>query len=486
MTVKYGPAVYVSTVKARRRPKTGIPLQKTVGSALSQFIPDLGLTERRCGGVRALTLLRAFIWPENTNTSAMQSPAKYLDEHSADLTDLLARLIEVQTVNPPGQDYDAMTTLLAREMADAGLSARRFQVERALLRKALPQEQWTYPRFNLLGRRRIPGAKHTIHFNAHYDVVPVSGNWRHESPFSGRVENGRIFGRGAADMKGSIASLLMALRALRATKTALAMNVEVSFTADEETDSVLGAEWLVKRAPIDPDFAVVMEGGEGSSICCGHNGVVWLEVVVHGKAAHGSKPEAGINALEKMSALVLALEEYKRRLGAIQFRTPDDRTMHPTLNIGGVFSAGPGGKINTVPAEARFSIDRRVLANETVSSAERDLRKFLAAATAKIPKCRISVNKISENHSCYSSPDDRFFGAMREIVEKVRRAPAKFSVSSGFNDMFFFAHHLGIPTVGYGPGGENLHAVDEFARVKDLVSAAKIYSELLTRDLAAS
>ncbi len=280
-------------------------------------------------------------------------------------------------------------------------------------------------------------------------------------------------------MKGSVASLLIALRALRATGARPRMNVEVSFTADEETDSALGTDWLVRHAPISPDFAVVMEGGEGPSICCGHNGVVWLEVVVHGKAAHGSRPETGINALEKMSALVLALDDYKRRLGANKFLSPDGRMMVPTLNLGGVFSSGPGGKINTVPAEARFSIDRRVLANETVADAEKDLREFLSGAASKIPSCRISVNKVSENHSCFSDPSDAFFSTMRDIVKRVRRAPAKFTVSSGFNDMFFFAHHLKIPTLGYGPGGEKLHAVDECARVSDLVRTAKVYAQLL-------
>jgi len=411
----------------------------------------------------------------------MRTPASYLDAHSAELTALLSRLIAVPTINPPGEDYDGMTRLLIKEMETSGLAARRFQVGRPLLRKSLPKEQWAFPRYNVLGRWRVRGARRTLHFNAHYDVVPVSGNWRHGSAFSGRVEDGWIFGRGTADMKGSIASLLLALRALRAVGATPRMNVEVSFTADEETDSVLGAEWLVQHAPIAPDFAVVMEGGEGPSICCGHNGVVWLEVVVHGKAAHGSRPQDGINALEKMSALVLALDAYKRELSAQHFQTPDGQTMKPTLNVGGIFSSGPGGKINTVPAEARFSIDRRVLANESVATAERDLRSFLSRAAAQIPKCRITVNKISENHSCYSPPTDAFFGTMKEIVQRVRKAPAKFSVSSGFNDMFFFAHQRKIPTLGYGPGGENLHAVDERARVTDLVRAAKIYAELLLR-----
>src|SRR6185295_13620056 len=123
-------------------------------------------------------------------------------------------------------------------------------------------EQHAFPRYNVLGQQHVRGATRTVHFNAHYDVVPVSGTWRHGSPFSGRVEDGWIYGRGTADMKGSHASLLMALRALRATGVTPKMNVEVSFTADEETDSALGTGWLVQHAPINPDFAIVMAGGQ--------------------------------------------------------------------------------------------------------------------------------------------------------------------------------------------------------------------------------
>jgi succinyl-diaminopimelate desuccinylase len=152
--------------------------------------------------------------------------------------------------------------------------------------------------------------------------VPVSGAWRHGGPFSGAVEKGMIYGRGTADMKGSIASLLTALDALRCTRRRPLMNVEVSFTADEETDSFLGARWVVDEAPIRPDYAVVMEGAEGNEVCCGHNGTLWMEVTVHGRAAHGSTPEDGVNALEKMAALVRELETYKKRIARRSFVTP--------------------------------------------------------------------------------------------------------------------------------------------------------------------
>ena len=409
------------------------------------------------------------------------TPAAYIDLNSAGLLSRLQTLIGISTVNPPGENYDKITAGLTENLTALGLKTKRYPIPAALLKKSLPAAQLGFPRYNVLGKLGVPGAKKTIHFNAHYDVVPVSGRWRHGSAFSGAVERGWIFGRGTADMKGSIASLLMALEALQATRTAPRMNLEVSFTADEETDSALGTGWLVEHAPIKPDYAVVMEGGEGAAVCCGHNGVVWLEVTVHGRPAHGSTPERGINALEKMAALVLGLNTHKKELARRKFKTPEGRTMVPTLNIGGVFGCGEGAKINTVPATATFTIDRRVLAMENHASAEKELRAALAIAANKIPECRITVAKISENFACFTPPTHPFFAAMAASVAAVRQEPAVFNVSTGFNDMHFFAAHRKIPTLGYGPGGIDYHGVDERASVKELIASAKIYAELMTK-----
>lgn len=405
------------------------------------------------------------------------SPARYLDRHQADLVAFLQKLIRLRTVNPPGENYGEITALLAATLRPLGLQVRRLPVPRALQQKTQP-ELLAYPRYNVIGFWDT-GAKKTIHFNAHYDVVPVSGTWRHGSPFNPIVEHGWIYGRGTADMKGAIASIVFALKALRAAGLKPGFNVEVSFTADEETDSTLGTGWVTSHGSLRADYAVVGEGGEGDGVCCGHNGVVWLNVRVHGRAAHGSTPQAGINALEKMSALVLALNGYKQKLAQRTFRAPDGRRLHPTINLGGVFGSGEGGKVNTVPAAASFSIDRRVLPVESVRDAERELRAFLRTAAKKIPQCRITIEKISDNFSCYTAPTHPLFGAMRASVARVRRRPAKFIVSTGFNDMHFFAAVRKIPTIGYGPSGFDYHAVDERARLKDLTDSAKIYADLL-------
>jgi succinyl-diaminopimelate desuccinylase len=406
------------------------------------------------------------------------TPARYLVRHQADLVRFLQDLVRLRTVNPPGENYGEITTLLADALRGIGLQARRIPVPRAVQKKTQP-ELLDYPRYNVVAFWDA-GAKQTVHFNAHFDVVPVSGKWQHGSPFNPAVAGGWMYGRGTSDMKGAIASIVFALKALKATGTKPNFNVEVSFTADEETDSILGTGWVTGREKLKADYAIVGEGGEGDLVCCGHNGVVWLNVHVHGRAAHGSTPQHGINALEKMSALVLALGEYKQVLARKKFRTPDGQVRTPTLNLGGVFAAGEGGKVNTVPAAASFSIDRRVLPVETVAGAERDLRAFLKGAAAKIPQCRITIEKISHNHSCYRDPATPFAAALRASVARVRRRPARFTASTGFNDMHFFANELRLPTLGYGPGGEAYHAIDERAKIRDLVEAATIYTDFLT------
>ena len=406
------------------------------------------------------------------------TPARYLTQHQSDLVRFLQELVRLRTVNPPGENYAEITTVLAGALRDIGMKVRRVAVPRAAQMKTQP-ELIDYPRYNVVGFWDT-GAKQTVHFNAHFDVVPVSGKWRHGSPFSGKVDGGWMYGRGTSDMKGAIASIVFAMKALKATGTKPNFNLEVSFTADEETDSILGTGWVTSRGQLKADYAIVGEGGEGDLVCCGHNGVVWLNVHVHGRAAHGSQPQNGINALEKMAELVLALGGYKQVLAKKKFRTPDGQVMTPTMNVGGIFASGEGGKINTVPAAARFSIDRRVLPVETVAVAERELRAFLKKAAAKIPQCRITIEKVSHNHSCYRDPATPFGAALRASVARIRRRPAQFTVSTGFNDMHFFANELRLPTLGYGPGGENYHAVDERAKIKDLVEAATIYTDFLT------
>ncbi|MEJ1973728.1 MAG: M20/M25/M40 family metallo-hydrolase [Lacunisphaera sp.] len=406
------------------------------------------------------------------------TPARYLVRHQADLVRFLQQLIRLNTVNPPGHHYGEITEILVATLRDIGLEARRVTVPRSVQKKTQP-ELLDYPRYNVLARWDT-GAKKTVHFNAHFDVVPVSGRWRHGDPFNPAIEKGWMYGRGTSDMKGAIASIVFGLKALKATGTKPNFNVEVSFCADEETDSTLGTGWVTQREKLTADYAIVGEGGEGDAVCCGHNGVVWLNVHVHGKAAHGSTPLRGVNALEKMSALVLALDEYKRVLARKKFKSagrPRD----------GADDEPRRGLRRRRGRQGQHRARRRQLHHRPSRAAGRERRRR-RARPAGVPHQGRAPDSAVPDHDredlaqplVLPRSRDAFRRALKASVTRVRRRPAHFTVSTGFNDMHFFANERRLPTLGYGPGGQNYHAIDERAKIKDLVEAATIYADLLT------
>lgn len=401
---------------------------------------------------------------------------RYLRKHGRRAVELLRETIRIPTENPPGTRYLECARLLADQLQAAGLKTRFVAAPPATQRRLLPDAA-ANPRTNVVGFLDT-GAKWTLHFNAHYDVVPVSGEWKF-GPFEPRVSGGWIYGRGTSDMKGSIAALIFALEGIRATGTKPQCNIEVSFTADEETDSRLGADWVTRHGKLRADYALVCEGATGRSICCGHNGCLWFEITVVGKSAHGSNPGRGVNALEHMAALLIELQGYKSLIGSRSFNAPDGRVLRPTVNFGGVFGGNNGGKVNTVPGLAHFTVDRRVLPGEDVATAEREFRDYVAAAARRIPGIKLRVEKFTESVALFSPPGEPFHQAVAASLRRVRRSNPVPWVASGFNDMHFFSKNLGIPVAGYGPMGERDHGVDERASVKDIVSVARIYADLM-------
>src|SRR5476651_563359 len=123
-------------------------------------------------------------------------PSTFIDRNRPLLLNRLRRLVQTETPNPPGENYDQITRYLVRELEALGLKTRRYAIPAAVLKRSLPRDQQVFPRFNVLGKLAVLGATKTVHFNAHYDVVPVSGGWRHGGPYSAKVENGWIYGRG--------------------------------------------------------------------------------------------------------------------------------------------------------------------------------------------------------------------------------------------------------------------------------------------------
>lgn len=394
------------------------------------------------------------------------------------LAETLRQLVRIPTVNPPGRNYGQMVEHLASRCESLGLTTETALVPTNAAKRFVPNAD-DFPRANLLARWNV-GARRTAHFNAHFDVVPVSTGWRFE-PFGGDIKGNWLYGRGADDMKDAIAALLFAIEALRECGVAPAFNVECSFTADEETGGQLGAGWLDAKGLIRADAVVSCEGGAGLTVGYGHNGALWLRVTVHGRAAHAANPSAGLNAFEKMSELVAALQPLKARLAAPEraFRTAGGSERRPTLNIGGVFYGTDGDKENTVPASATFTIDRRIPPNETLADAEAELRQAIDDAQKSIPDLRLDVTRSLGIEPCLTDPEHAFAREFARAVRSVRRRPVRFATTSGFTDLHYLVGAANRPGVGYGPAGEKAHGANERSRLRDVAAVARVYARFI-------
>lgn len=400
----------------------------------------------------------------------------YLAGAEGELCDFLTDLIRIDTSNPPGRNYLGCVHFLDKKLQALGFRTRIHRVPKTVLRPTVPHPE-EYPRYSIIGRWNV-GAKKTVHFNAHYDVVPAGKGWTTQ-PFEPAIRKGWLYGRGANDMKGSIAALLYAIEAIQKCAAKPKVNIEVAFVPDEESNSLLGTGYIVDRKFVKADYAIVCEGGGEEIVGCGHNGVLWMEVTVKGKSAHASRPHLGINAFEKAAALCSEFQAYKARLQEHVFTAPGGAELRPPLTLGGEIRTSSGSKINTIPDEVTFTIDRRILPDETEAQAERDMRKFLRGAAAKIPQLNIDIRKISSRQPSLVPEENPLPLGFLQAVQKYRRK-AGFGMTSGFTDMSFYANEAAIPTVGYGVAGKNTHGVDECVSIRDLLTTSKIYAHFLT------
>ncbi len=389
----------------------------------------------------------------------------------------LRDLIAIPTPNPPGENYERCAQFLAEHLRALGMETRVIKVPWEEQSKLQPGYK-EFPRYNVIARWDV-GAKKTLHFNAHYDVVPVSGSWKY-GPFEPKVSGGWVYGRGSADMKGSIASLLHAIRSLKRTALKPGVNVEVSFTADEETGGQLGAGYIVKKKLVKADYAVVMEGGERLDVGVGHNGVLWLEGRLTGKSAHGALPHMGINAFEHMNLLGLELAKLRPVLNKRSFRLPGGEPMKPTINLGGVFGCGNGSKVNTVPAEARFTIDRRLLPNEKLAAARKEILAAVSRVKKKVPQLKLEFDTLFACDPCATSPKHPFATQAKSILRNLKGSNCGNGICVGFTDLHYFVVDGKIPGIGYGPPGENYHGVNERTKITEILDAAEVYAAFIT------
>lgn len=399
----------------------------------------------------------------------------YIDSRKDRIVEMTRRLASIPTVNPPGFHYERIVGVLENVCHRAGLKTKRFVVPKSICEKfgIIKGSK----RINLLAIWDV-GAGKTLHLNGHYDVVSATGNWKTQA-FRPTIVGGRLYGRGTEDMKGTIASMLCALEALKKLGIKPKVNIQVSFTPDEETGGKTGLGYLVKENLIRPDFAVG-EGYGGDFISHGNKGALWLKVEVLGRSCHSSQPYKGINSFEKMSKLVCALENLKEKVEKRKtgFNMKQQKDRYATMVMGGDIAGG--GQLNVVSPRTSFSIDRRLIPEETIDGAYREIIDRIKKAQLKDKQLKVKVKVLAKERAVVVDPSHPLCKTMASAIRQIHKGVANFAIMAGGTDMRYFIYK-GIPAIGYAvKGGNRFHGDDEFVYIKSLVDTTKVFALLMS------
>ena len=374
------------------------------------------------------------------------------------LVTLTQELIRYQTVNPPGDEI-LLAERLAEILSELGLEA-----------SVVP---FADKRANVVCRVRGSGRRSALVFSGHLDTVPVGTDRWGYGPFSGEIANGRIYGRGAADMKSGVAAMMVAVAAVKNSGIQLHGDLVLALTAGEEVDSI-GATHLVKQGLLTDAGALVIAEPTGLDVCIAEKGALWLEVVMKGRAAHGSSPHLGKNAIIPMASFIGSADKFMHNPSS------HDLLGKPTMNIATIDG---GFKTNVVPDQCRLTIDFRTIPGqdtvqlyETVSS--------LARAAAEAHEVEWGSKIINEREPVDTSRDDPFVKLFLESTRSVLQTEPAIGSVAYYTDGAVFVPGLQVPMVICGPGeAACAHQVNEWVEIDKLRPAALIYADIALRML---
>lgn len=394
------------------------------------------------------------------------------------LVGLLGKLVAIPTISEPGVNYLEFVKVLEKECKRNGLKTKIIKVTGKKYINSLKEECRKYPRYILMAYRNA-GAKKTLHFNGHYDVVPASLGFS-KDPFKLNIKGDKIMARGAADMKSGIVAMLGAVRALDKLKIKPAWNLEFSFVPDEEIGGYTGSGYICHKKIACGDVVIEGDGGGGNYLTVAHRGIVGFRVTVIGKAIHAALHTKGVNAFLKAVKLVNELEKFRKilekRKSKYFAKVPISRVA--TMMIGGL--AGGGLKSNSVPDKFMFTIDRRVIAEESMKKAKKEIIDLINKVVKEDGTFKVKIEASEATHSSIEedAPICKLLGGI--LKEYYGEKPIML-MTGGRLDSAYFSQVLKKPTVAYGVSGAKYHADDEYTTGKDIIAATTIYAELMTK-----
>ena len=376
-------------------------------------------------------------------------------------------LIRIPTENPPGTHYRECTGRIRFELDRLGLAHEMVEAP----------GYGDLPRFNLLGFHGE--GQRTLYFHGHYDVVPA----QRRELFSPRVHEGRLYGRGATDMKSGLAAMIYAAYLLKETGVPLRGRVGLCLVGDEETGGKGGSAYLDQAGLLGKDgFAMLTAEPTSGAIWNANRGAVTLAVTIQGRAAHVGLQHQGINAFERMLQVVAALQILKAEVEQREtaYRIVPAAARHSILMLGGRVEGGTN--FNVVPESCRFTVERRFNPEEDLETEKAKLLGVLEEVRSRGIEMEIEI--LQEGASCGIAEDHPVARCLAETIEEVSGERPRFEMSPGLLETRWYLRR-DIPAFAYGPGLlEVAHGPNEVVEIDRIYRHTLIYALAAARILA--
>ena len=325
--------------------------------------------------------------------------------------------------------------------------------------------------WNVVGVIKGKSPHFRLMLNGHIDHAEAGSM---KNPYSGKImeREGRkvIWGRGACDMKGAVAGMIFAGKAVKDSGVKLKTSTIVTAVSLEEAGRGEGIKRLLEKEKIKADMAI---SGEATNlqVNLGHRGKLEFDVLVKGKTTHGSTPSLGINAIFQMQKFIDKLEK--------DYRLPVDPFFGSCTVTAIDISASPGRLTPIVPDRCNLVVDRRYLPSESAESVKGELEALLAQVKKEDPRFEAEVSLAKNFPPYYCNPEEEVVKLLQGARRKVLGEEGKFQAWR-FGVDGSFIHRAGIPCAGFGPGNEDLaHTPEDYIPVDDIIQAAKVYAQTI-------
>ncbi|MCK4475440.1 MAG: ArgE/DapE family deacylase [Methanophagales archaeon] len=400
------------------------------------------------------------------------------------LIDCLKELVRIPTFVPPGENYGKIVDWLIPVFEDFGFECERIEMPEDVYEKRQKSAELRGERVNLLATKDF-GAKESVDIYTHLDVVPAGEGWS-TPPFEPVIKDGRIYGRGVADSKGSVASLLTALSVMNEQELERKYNLRVALTTDEEIGLYSGLCFFADEGLLQSDYLLCMDG-DNEGICVATNGVMNWETKVYGKSCHSSVPFLGVNAIEKAGLVIEELGELKRKVESRESKAPCSSYMTEVTGrkhitpIFNVTMINGGVKENIIPPSCTLRGDRRYIPEEVVEEVIKEFEDFLQDIKTK-HGIELELHCKPGYPPMFTNPDDEWVGRVKDAASDAFGVSLAIIGVQGGLDVAYAVQKTKQPVCAFGVGNwieSNAHGADENVRIQDLKDYVRFLVRLL-------